>query len=87
LEQQNYYLDPSKGGHSTYVAGTAGYFRREFDTHDVKIQDMRGREEQFDLSTHGFQHVRAPTVGGDFRDADFVEKEVYKETEKLLKEM
>ena len=31
----NYYLDPARGGHSSFEAGTAGYFRRKFDKSDA----------------------------------------------------
>ncbi|KAF2101409.1 hypothetical protein NA57DRAFT_64217 [Rhizodiscina lignyota] len=83
----NHYLDPEKGGHSSYYTGTAGYYRRKFDEHAVKIQNMRGREDQFDLNTQGFRFYRSPTVGGDFQDTEFVKREVYPETEELLKKV
>jgi len=84
---QNHYLDPEKGGHTKYITGTASYFRRKFDERAVKIGDMRGREDEFDLNTQGFQFYESPTIGGDFRDVDKVKAEVYPETEELLKKV
>ena len=83
----NHYLDPDKGGHTKYITGTASYFRRKFDERAVKIGDIRGREDQFNLNTQGFQFHVSPTIGGDFSDTEKVKKEVYAETEKLLKEV
>lgn len=83
---QNHWLEPEKGGHSSYNVATAAYYRRKFDTQPVKIQNIRGRVKDFDLPTQGFQFYESPTVGGDFRDPDTVKREVYPETEKLLKE-
>ncbi len=83
----NHYLDPKLGGHDHYVTGTASYYRRKFDERPVRISNIRGREDEFDLNTQGFQFCESPTVGGDFRDNDKVKKEVYPETEKLLKEV
>ena len=84
---KNHYLAPELGGHDEYYTGTAGYFRRKFNAQPVRIGNMRGREDQFDLNTQGFQFRRAPTVGGDFKDAERVKREVYPETENLLKEV
>lgn len=85
--EQNHYLDPEKGGHTKYITGTASYFRRKFDERPVEISNMRGHEDEFDLNTQGFQYYESPTVGGDFRDAEKVKKEVYPETEELLKKV
>lgn len=84
---QNHYLDPEKGGHTKYITGTASYFRRKFDERPVRIGDIRGREDQFNLNTQGFQYLESSTVGGDFRDSEKVKREVYPETEELLKQM
>lgn len=83
----NHYLDPEKGGHTSYTTGTAGYYRRKFDEHPVKIHNIRGREEDFSLNSHGFQFGKYDTVGGDFRDSHLVKKVVYPETEALLREV
>lgn len=76
-----------KGGHDYSVVGTVRHHRRKYDERPVKIRDIRGREEEFDLRTQGFQFVESPTVGGDFKDSERVKREVYPETVKLLKEV
>ena len=54
----NYYLDPSLGGDSYLIAGTAQNQLVKRDSHRMEIRDMRGREDDFGLDTHGFQLVR-----------------------------
>lgn len=83
----NHYLEPSKGGHDHYVTGTASYYRRKFDERPVKIHNIRGRENDFNLDDQGFCFRESPTVGGNFSDPDKVKREVFPETEKLLKEL
>ena len=83
-------LDPSileLGGHSSYTTGIAGYYRRKFDEHQVKIHNIRGHEDEFDLNTQGFQFGKHPTVEKDFDDVDRIKRVVYPETEELLKEV
>ena len=83
----NYYLDPALGGHTSYRTGTAGYYRRKFDEHAVKVHDARGHEDDFNLNTHGFQYHRHISAEKDFTDDDRVKTVVYPETENLIKEM
>ncbi|KAI0544549.1 hypothetical protein F4679DRAFT_564553 [Xylaria curta] len=51
----NYHLDPSKGGAETCSFGTVGVLRRKFDTQAIHVNDLRGRENEFDIHTHAFQ--------------------------------
>lgn len=81
----NHWLDPAKGGHAEYRTGTASYYRRKFDPHAVQVHDIRGREDQFSLNTHGFQHHKHVSVEKDFTDDETVKKVVYPEVEELLK--
>jgi hypothetical protein len=83
----NYYLDPRFGGHSEFVPGTAGAYRRAFDAQPVQISDIREREAEFSLSTSGFQLYKHTSVEKDFRDEELVKSVVYPETEKLLKKV
>lgn len=83
----NYYLDPSKGGHTSYQIGVADYYRRKFDTRPVQIHDVRGHEDQFLLDTHGFQHKKHISAEKDFNDDDQVRSVVYPEVEQLLKDV
>ncbi|KAK5111848.1 hypothetical protein LTR85_011746 [Meristemomyces frigidus] len=81
----NFYLDPSKGGHTSYHIGVADYYRRKFDPHPVRIQDIRGREHEFDLETHGLQHHKHISAEKDFDDDERVRRVVYPETAELIK--
>ena len=83
----NYYLDPSKGGHTSYQIGVSDYYRRKFDPHPVQIEDIRGREDQFDLETHGFQHHKHTSVEKDFNSDDQIRTVVYPEVEQILKDV
>lgn len=83
----NYYLDPSKGGHTSYQIGVADYHRRKFEPHQARIQDIRGREDQFNLETHGFQHHKHVSAEKEFVDNEQVKKIVYPEVEQLLKDL
>jgi len=81
----NYYLDPALGGHSSFNPGTAGYYRRSFDTQPVQIHDIRGRESEFNLNKQGFQLYKHTSDEKHFTDDEKVKSVVYPETEKLLK--
>lgn len=83
----NYYLDPSKGGHTSYQIGVSDYYRRKFDSRPAQIHDIRGREDQFSLETHGFQHYKHSSAKQDFNDNDQIKAVVYPEVEQLLKDV
>ena len=84
---KNHYLAPEQGGHDKYYTGTAGYYRRKFNGQPVKVIDIRDHEDDFNINTQGFQFHVSPTVGGDFTDTEQVKREVYPETEELLKKV
>ncbi len=82
----NYYLDPSKGGTGTTTFGTVGVLRRKFDTHAIKINDLRGRENEFDIHTHAFQLCRwKPSTAS--LDSGEIKQILYPEAEELVKTM
>lgn len=81
----NYYLDPAKGGHESFWFGTVGEKRRPFDRVDVEISDIRGRENEFDLDTHGFQYMNQKSMEKKFEDHEKVQKVYYPECVELLK--
>ncbi|OQV11055.1 hypothetical protein CLAIMM_14959 [Cladophialophora immunda] len=83
----NYYLDPALGGHSSFEAGTAGYFRRKFDERPVRIHDIRGHSDDFDVSKQGFQLVKHTSVEKEYLSDEGVKRIVYPEVEKLLKKV
>ena len=80
----NYYLDPEKGGHTSYQIGVSDYYRRKFDSHPAQIHNIRGREDQFRLDTHGFQRFEHVSVENDFGDSEQVKRVVYPEIEQLI---
>ena len=83
----NYYLDPSKGGHTSYQIGVSDYYRRKFDPHPAQIHNIRGREDQFSLDTNVFQHVKNSSAEKDFDYDAQVKAVVYPEVEQLIKDM
>ncbi|TGJ86359.1 hypothetical protein E0Z10_g2429 [Xylaria hypoxylon] len=80
----NYYLDPSKGGAETCTFGTVGVLRRKFDTHAIQVNDLRGRENEFDIHTHAFQPCRwKPSA--TLLDSDEIKQILYPEAEEFVK--
>jgi hypothetical protein len=82
----NYYLDPSKGGITWYTPGSAMILRRKFDTQPVTINDMRGREDEFEIHKHSFQFAKFKTACKNITDEE-VKRIMYPEAEALLKKM
>lgn len=83
----NYYLDPSKGGHTSYQIGVSDYYRRKFEPHPQEIHDIRGREDQFNLEIHGFQHQKNSSAERDFDDNKQIKQVVYPEVAQLIKDV
>lgn len=57
------------------------------DSHEIEIQDIRGRESEFDMNERGFgvlQGVSSQMKNEDFNDDAKIEKTYYPEIEKLL---
>jgi hypothetical protein len=82
----NYYLDPSLGGITHYTPGSAGVYRRKFDTHRVTVHDMRGQEDHFDIHKQSFQPALFTTACKDFVD-DEIRNVMYAEVGEFLKKM
>ena len=55
------------------------------DPRQVRIEDARGREAEFNLDRNGFQLVKAPTAVRDFYAAPEVERVYYPEVDRLLR--
>ncbi|OBT75620.1 hypothetical protein VF21_05157 [Pseudogymnoascus sp. 05NY08] len=83
----NYFLDPKLGGHVDITPGTAGFYRRKYDTHPVDIHDIRGREADFNLDKQGFQIYKHSSAEKDFQDDDQIKAVYYPETEEWLKKV
>jgi hypothetical protein len=82
----NYHLDPSRGGVQTCTFGTVGVLRRKFDTQAIQVNDLRGRENEFDIHTHAFQACKwKPSTSS--LDWDNIKQIVYPEAEEFVKEM
>jgi hypothetical protein len=65
--------------------GTLEMFRRPFHPREVEVADIRGREADYNLDTHGsalHQHV-SPYI--PFAEESSVVESIYPETELLLK--
>lgn len=60
-------------------------YERPVSTHSVTIQDVRGREEHFNIYTQGFQIHSHSSQEKDFLDEDRIKEVYYPETEQLLK--
>lgn len=58
------------------------------DPHEVRIEDARGRENEFTLDRNGFQLIKAPTAmtRTDFYSPDEIKRVYYPEVEQLLKD-
>ncbi|CAK4002116.1 Hypothetical predicted protein [Lecanosticta acicola] len=83
----NYYLPPPDNGPPPiYNVATAGSRRMKFDARRRTITDIRGREKDFHLDTHGFQYVTDfPSAETAFDDDGRIKTVVYREVEKMLK--
>ncbi|KIW35015.1 uncharacterized protein PV07_01742 [Cladophialophora immunda] len=82
----NYYLDPSLGGITHYTPGSAGVYRRKFDTRKVVIHDMRGRESEFNIHKQSFEVAPFTTACKDFVDSE-IKSVMYAEAQELLKKI
>ncbi|KAF7194132.1 Hydroxylase/desaturase asaB [Pseudocercospora fuligena] len=83
----NYYLDPSKGGHTEYYTGVSDYYRRKFDPHEVQVEDARPRKEEFKLDVQGFQHAAHSSVEKTFDDFDRIREVAYPDVEAMVKDI
>ncbi|KAI0395640.1 hypothetical protein F5Y17DRAFT_474172 [Xylariaceae sp. FL0594] len=82
----NYYLDPCKGGQKHCTFGTVGVLRRKFDNHSIQVQDVRGREDEFDIHTHAFQLGRWRPSTDSLLEGD-IKETIYREAEEYVKQV
>ena len=85
----NYYLEPEKGGYEEFWFGTVGEKRRPFEYVEVPITDMRGKEQEFKLDTHGFEYVKASSnlTPEDTNSHERIREVYYQECVELMKRM
>ena len=56
------------------------------DPREIRIEDARGREQEFTLDRNGFQLVKAPSKVRDFYSDEEVKRTYYPEVEQLLRD-
>ena len=56
------------------------------DPHQIRVEDARGREQEFTLDRNGFQLAKAPSQVRDFYSDEEVKRTYYPEVEQLLRE-
>ena len=83
----NYHLPLADSGPPlAYNVSTAGSRRVKHSQRRLAITNIRGRESEFDLDTHGFQFVQNfPSEDKNYDDDDRIKRVVYKEVERMLK--
>lgn len=65
---------------------TVGYRRYKFEPHTEQVHDMRGREDEFKVDTHGFQLCKAAPIPEEvYSDNDKFKETAYPEVKELLK--
>lgn len=70
------------------LAGDASTVPRSnlvFEPRSLPVRDVRGREDAFDLDTHGFQFVRRATIVEDLKDRVAVKEQYVPEIEDFLR--
>lgn len=61
---------------------TANY---DFVSKKVEVENIRGKEREYNLDTAGFQLVRSAAKHTDFSDDGAIEREYYPESTELIK--
>jgi len=56
------------------------------DPHEIRIEDGRGREQEFTLDRNGFALVKAPSQVRDFYADEEIKRTYYPEVEQLLRD-
>lgn len=67
--------------------GSVDMFRRAFDTRQVEVNDIRGRESDFNLDIHGFRLHRHASEHIPLTDPITVAEAMYSETAAMLQRM
>ena len=79
----NYF--PKAGGTTSYIPGSAAFYKRKFTPTTVRINDIRGTEADYSLDKQGFQLVRHESKQGDYSDVPRIQDFYFAETEDLVK--
>jgi len=85
----NYYKDPGDGSAPapSYV-GKLETYERPVAPFDVVVKDVRGKEKNYTLDSHGFQFVKRPSAETEagFVDDEHIKAVYYPEVEQLIKD-
>ncbi|KAI0297529.1 hypothetical protein B0F90DRAFT_1634094 [Multifurca ochricompacta] len=81
--------DGSKAWTSTNADPTTGKRASnwEYQTHPVKVENVRGRESEYSLDKNGFQYFHHPSQHTSFSNDEEIEREYYPESIELLKQL
>lgn len=83
------YHKPNEDGsppHPTYVDRPETY-DRPFESHQVNVHDISGRELEYSLDGNGFQIHHQSATEKEFLDDDQIKASYYPEVEQLLKDV
>jgi hypothetical protein len=88
----NYFVAPSDGSRPyTDISGNnaAGKLIHNWgeDSHDMQVEDVRGKEELYKLDSAGFQYGREAAKHTSFLNDDEIEREYYPESIDLIKKV
>ncbi|KAH9941899.1 uncharacterized protein BXZ73DRAFT_41715 [Epithele typhae] len=85
------YFTPPLDGSKPYIYinddGTRPQRNYQQATHEVKIENIRGKEDSVSLDKTGFQFYNRPAAHKSFQNDEEIEKEYYPESIALLKEL
>ena len=90
----NYSVPPADGARAIQwtvkVDPISGSRQKNYtrQTHEVQVENIRGKEDTVSLDTAGFQFYTSPTkYKGEFLDDEEVKREYYPESEELIKKL
>ncbi|KAJ2919647.1 hypothetical protein MD484_g814, partial [Candolleomyces efflorescens] len=84
-----YTVPPVDGARAYQKINVTGVQEKNFSRtdHDMVIENVRGKEDQYTLDNSGFQFVRSPAKHTSFTNDEEIEKEYYPESIDLLKKL
>lgn len=83
----NYHLEIERGGAKDWCPGTVQDKRRPHEHRDVTIKNVRGRETDFSLDTHGFQWGPFETSVKEVDDSTDLTEQYYKDVTAHVKKV
>ncbi|KAJ3526993.1 hypothetical protein NMY22_g9948 [Coprinellus aureogranulatus] len=88
----HYYVPPDNGVRAyqyTHVDPISGVRKHNIkkEPHDVVIENVRGKEDQYTLDNAGFQFLKAPPKHRSFENDEAIQNEYYPESIELIKQV